>query len=366
MTEWENDADHVTITAMRGLRVDPMQVLERAEPQVGFRVGPELMLETLDERVRVRRSLDGELSVGVAEHLELERGDVIWRGRAGWVIDSGPTWREPTVEARAIERWDEVGPWGVLADRLLDHGDALGARLSAALGQRSSRPIAPHTWIGASWHHGVLRRVAITRPEWAAAVPWREALLELLVSPFTRFLEELALDLPRLEPDATADELLALGTELLALPWPRWLTRLHFGTTEALTLLPPQRLLDEAPRLPRTSLFRGGDRAELVLETASDLLAVEGLTPGGTPLAEGLRVRVFPSKVLFEKPAWPRYDSWPSWDFAFHEGRWFLSWRHGAPRSDEVKINGMEFFTACLVPGDRIEIGPLTLRFDLR
>ncbi len=351
------------------LALDPPSVTVGVVEDEGVRISrgeQGVVLETRGSSVRVRRSLAREIVVPAETRFQLEPGDVLWREGLGRLIDDEATARAEDLEVAAVSSWGDEAAWGVLGDWLLDRGDRLGERITHALGRRSWRPLAPHTWIGATWRHGVLQRVAITRPEWATNVPWREALLEILVAREARFLEELSLDLARLEPEATVDELHALSSSLLALPWPRWLRRLHFGVAAGLSRFPPGELLDRVPRLPHADLFGRGERAQLVLESASDRAALEGLERDRTPLADGFRVRVFPSKVLFERPVWPRYDSWPSWDFAFHDGRWFLSWRHGAPRSDEVKINGMEFFNACLVPGDRIEIGEqVTLRFEL-
>lgn len=325
------------------------------------------VLETTGAVVSVRRRLSQEVMVPRQTRYLLEDGDVLWGPGDGLVLEPEPTHREPDLERRAVDDWNHTAHWGVLADRLLDHGDPLGERISSALGETTATPLSPHTWVGTNWRHGVLRRAAITRPEWASRVPWREALLEILCSRSSRFLEELSIDLPRLEPDATPLELTAVARDLLALPWPPWLVRLHFGVlADPPLLVTPQTLIEHRPRLSRAPLFQRADRARLTLESVTDAFQVEGVTADALELDEGLRVRVFPNKVLFERPVWPRYDSWPSWDFAFHDGRWFLMWRHGAPRSDDVKINGMEFFNAALVPGDRIEVMErLVMRFEL-
>ncbi|MCA2979750.1 MAG: hypothetical protein INH37_15865, partial [Myxococcaceae bacterium] len=43
-----------------------------------------------------------------------------------------------------------------------------------------------------------------------------------------------------------------------------------------------------------------------------------------------------------------------------------LTWRHGAPRSDDIKVNGLDAFNVALLPGDRVEVlGALVLRFEL-
>lgn len=325
------------------------------------------IVETTGELLSVRRRLQQEILVPRETRFLLEEGDVLWSRGAGAVLRTEPVHREPSVERVAVDDWGQTGAWGVLSDRLLDHGDPLGERMTASLGLRASTPLAPHTWIGAAWRHGVLQRLSLSRPEWASQVPWRQALLEILVSRPARFLDELAIDLPRLEPEASATELLELGRELLTLPLPTWLSRLHFGALpNAPALLIPEPVLQRHPRLSRTPLFRAGERARLVLESASDLITVDGLEHDRLELTESLRVRVFPTRVLFERPQWPRYDSWPSWDFALHEGRWFITWRHGAPRSDELRVNGMEFFNAALVPGDRLEIMQrVVLRFEV-
>lgn len=347
---------------MRRLRLDELVIDERGEAE-GFVVRGDRL--TSDHTLRVRRLEAPETVVPPGSEFGLEDGDVIWRDSEAWLFEQAPCVREEALERSAVDDWNDGAHWGVLADRLLDHGDPLGAAISAALGQRSSRPIAAHPWVGAHWRHGVLQRLSMGRPEWAHRPDWRSALLELLVARQARFLEEISLDLPRLEPELNEVQLAAVARQLMTLPWPRWLARLHFGVG-TLTVVTDQALHQNAPRLARGPLFLAGARGRLVLETASDALALEGLPSGGLALAEGLRVRVFPSKVLFERPSWPRYDSWPSWDFGFHEGRWFLSWRHGAPRSDELKINGMEFFNACLAHGDRIEIGEhVALRVEL-
>ncbi len=349
----------LSITPLGELRARDLRVL-RAEH--GW------LLETTGATVSVRRRLIQEVMVPAQTRYLLEDGDVLWAGHEGFALLPEPEHREPELERRAVDDWSHTAHWGVLADRLLDQGDPLGERISASLGQRSNRALSPHTWLGTSWQHGLLRRVAITRPEWATGVPWREALLEVLVSRDARFLEELAIDLPRLEPTVSLEELMRIARQLLTLPFPRWLTRLHFGVLpEAPALVTPQELHEVMPRLIRGPLFQSTANAQLVLESTSDVFAVEGLDAETIELTEGLRVRVFPRKVLFERPIWPRYDSWPSWDFAFHEGRWFLTWRHGAPRSDDLRINGMEFFNAALVPGDRISVMEhLVLRFEPR
>ena len=349
------------------LSVTPLSEIQSPDLRV-IRAEHGWLLETTGATVSVRRRLTQEVMVPAQTRYLLEDGDVLWTSREAFALSPEPDHRDPELERRAVDDWSHTAHWGVLADRLLDQGDPLGERISASLGQRTHTPIAPHTWMGTTWHHGVLRRVAITRPEWAAGVPWREALLEVLVSRDARFLEELALDLPRLEPDASSTELTTLARELLTLPLPRWLTHLHFGVLPTATaLVTPQALHDRTPRLVRGPLFQSTEHARLVVESTSDVFAVEGLESQTIELTEGLRVRVFPRKVLFERPIWPRYDSWPSWDFAFHEGRWFLTWRHGAPRSDDLRINGMEFFNAALVPGDRIAVMEhLVLRFEAR
>lgn len=354
------------------LGLAPLSITPLAEPRAqDFRViraEHGWLLEATGSTVSVRRRLQQEVMVPRQTRYLLEDGDVLWGPAAdGLLIAPEPEHREPELERRAVDDWDHTAHWGVLADRLLDHGDPLGERISSSLGQRAATPLAPHTWLGTHWRHGVLRRVFISRPEWAGRVPWREALVEVLCARTSRFLEEVSLDLPRLEPDATAAELTHLARELLALPWPRWLTRLHFGLLAAPpAVVTPQPLLDACPRLARAPLFHRADRARLVVESATDALALEGFDGASLELAEALRLRVFPKKVLFERPQWPRYDSWPSWDFAFHDGRWFLMWRHGAPRSDDVKLNGMEFFNAALVAGDRVEVmEQLVLRFEV-
>ncbi|MBL8921643.1 MAG: hypothetical protein JNJ54_22470 [Myxococcaceae bacterium] len=355
----------------RALGLAPLSIAPLAEPRPdSFRVVRAehgWLLETSGEVVSVRRRLQQEVMVPRQTRSLLEDGDVLWGSRDGLLIAPEPEHREPALERRAVENWDHTAHWGVLADHLLDHGDPLGEQISAALGRRSATPLSPHTWLGTHWRHGVLRRVFISRPEWAGRVPWREALLEVLCARSGRFLEEVSIDLPRLEPEATAAELAPLAHELLTLPWPRWLTRLDFGLMSTPpNVATPQRLLEERPRLARGALFHRADHARLVLEAGSDAFALDGLRGDSLDLAEGLRLRVFPKKVLFERPQWPRYDSWPSWDFAFHDGRWFVAWRHGAPRSDDVKLNGMEFFNAALVPGDRVEIMEhLVLRFEV-
>ncbi|MBE2249067.1 MAG: hypothetical protein IAE78_05900 [Myxococcus sp.] len=349
------------------LSITPLAALDPKGLRV-FRAEHGWLLETDGAQVSVRRRLGSEVLVPAQSRYQLEDGDVLWSPVGGAHLEAAPTHRELELERRAVDEWERSAHWAVLADRLLDHGDPLGGQLTAQLGHRAATPLSPHTWVGTHWRHGVLRRVSITRPEWAHAVAWREALLEVLVSREARFLEELSLDLPRLEPDASAAELTALSNDLLTLPFPRWLTRLHFGVMpEPPPLVTPQALHERTPRLARAPLFRRTERARLVVEQTSDAIALEGFDGDGLELAEGLRVRVFPRKVRFERPVWPRYDSWPSWDFAFHDGRWFLTWRHGAPRSDELKINGMEFFNAALVPGDRLELMEhLVLRFEPR
>lgn len=354
----------------RALGLAPMSITPTAEPPSRefhvIRAEHGWLLETTGAVVSVRRRLQQEVMVPRQTRYLLEDGDVLWGPTMGLHLEPEPTHRDAALERRAVDDWEHTAHWGVLADHLLDHGDPLGERISASLGQTAATPIAPHTWLGTHWRHGVLRRAFVSRPEWAARMPWREALLELLCARTSRFLEEVSIDLPRLEPEASPGELAALARELLTLPWPRWLTRLHFGIHPAPPMLTlPQPMLDERPRLARAPLFQNAERARLVLERATDAIALEGVEGGVLELAESLRLRVFPRKVLFERPAWPRYDSWPSWDFAFHEGRWFLMWRHGAPRSDDVKLNGMEFFNAALVPGDRVEIMEhLVLRFE--
>ncbi len=349
------------------LSVTPIEEFRSSDFRV-IRAEHGWLLETTGATVSVRRRLTQEVMVPAQTRYLIEDGDVLWAGPHGFALSPEPEHREPELERRAVDDWSHSAHWGVLADRLLDQGDPLGERISGSLGQRTHTPISPHTWLGTSWQHGLLRRVAITRPEWASGVPWREALLEVLVSRDARFLEELALDLPRLEPDASLDELSTLARELLGLPFPRWLTRLHFGVLPAApALVTPQALHEVSPRLVRGPLFQSTEHARLVLESTSDAFEVEGFGTENLELTEGLRVRVFPRKVLFERPIWPRYDSWPSWDFAFHDGRWFLTWRHGAPRSDDLRINGMEFFNAALVPGDRISVMEhLVLRFEPR
>lgn len=317
------------------------------------------VLSTSGAAVTVRRRLEQEVLVPKQTRFLLEEGDVLWAHARALVLSTAPEHREPELERQAVSAWESAAPWSVLADRLLEHGDPLGELITA--GARSTRPLAPHTWVGTEWRHGLLRRVCLGRPEWMTEVPWREALLEILSSRASRFLEEISLDLSRIEPEANAKN---LALELLQLPWPRWLVRLRFGVANEVMVVPPS-VIDRSPQLERAPLFSAGERARLVLERVADDLEVEGLSHDAVELAEGLRLRVFPNRVLLERPAWPRYDSWPSWDFAFHDGRWFMTWRHGAPRSDEVRINGMEFFNAALAPGDRLEVMQrLGLRFE--
>lgn len=348
------------------LGVEPLEDLTVDGPRL-VRAEHGWILETTGELVSVRRRLQEEILVPTQTRFLLEDGDVLWSGGRGLALLTEPVHREPEVEALALADWLRPAPWGVLADRLLDHGDPLGERVSATLGRRTTTPLAPHTWIGATWRHGVLQRVSLSRPEWAAQVPWRQALLELLVARASRFLEELAIDLPRLEPELSPTELASLAREVLALPLPRWLQTLHFGVhPEAPALLVPEAVLTSQPRLRRGPLFTSSTRARLVLEAGSDGVSLEGLDGDRLELTESLRIRVFPTRVRFERPQWPRYDSWPSWDFALHEGRWFLTWRHGAPRSDELRVNGMEFFNLALVPGDRLELMQrVVLRFEV-
>jgi hypothetical protein len=322
-----------------------------------------LLLETTGLPISVRRRLSQEILVPRATRFLLEDDDVLWGPGGGLAVRSEPEHRSEHLEGRAVEDWSHAAHFGVLADHLLDHGDPLGERIAAQLGRRTNTPVAPHTWIGTDWHHGLLRRISVSRPEWTAAVPWRQALLEVLASRAARFLDEVAIDLPRLEPDS---DLPRLARELFALPWPRWVSRLHFGLVAAPPMVvPPAELRERLPRLGHGPLFDSAEHGRLLVESAADTLELEGLDAGAIELREGLRIRVFPRKVLLERPSWPRYDSWPSWDFAFHDGRWFLTWRHGAPRSDDVRINGMEFFNAALVPGDRVEVlEQLVLRFE--
>jgi hypothetical protein len=348
------------------LAVSPLSVTPSEEPRLAdarvARGEHGHFLETSGVPVSVRRHLAQEILVPRATRFLLEDDDVLWGPGGGLALRLGWEHRDDGLERRAVDDWANTAHFGVLADHLLDHGDPLGERIAAGLGTRSSHPIGPHTWIGTEWRHGLLRRVSLNRPEWSAAVPWRQALLELLSSRAARFLEEIALDLPRLEPGG---DLSALAAELLALPWPRWLKRLHFGLLPQPPAMVGASLLGERhPRLSASPLFASAERGTLVLESISDAVTLEGLD-ATLALHEGTRIRVFPRKVLFERPTWPRYDSWPSWDFAFHDGRWFLTWRHGAPRSDDVRINGMEFFNAALLPGDRIEVlEQLVLRFE--
>jgi hypothetical protein len=329
----------------------------------GFRLlGRSLTTEA--NAVTVRRSLSQEVMVPPATTYELEDGDVVWSGADGWAIDLAPSVRDDALEQRAVSAWNDTAHWGVLADRLLDHGDPLGASISQALGRRSTHPLSPHTWVGVEWQHGVLRRAAFGRPEWTHTANWREAVLEVLMARQARFLEEVSIDLPRLDA-ADPGSLRDTASTLLGLPWPRWLQRLHLGASATLSMLAPEALHQTAPRLERAPLFRAGDTGRLIVESVSDGLVIDGIPGDALPIAEGLRVRVLPGRVVVERPSWPRYDSWPSWDFGFHDGRWFLAWRHGAPRSDEIRINGMEFFNACLVHGDRIQISEqLVLRVE--
>jgi hypothetical protein len=207
----------------------------------------------------------------------------------------------------------------------------------------------------------LLQRVALGRPDWAGAVSWREALLEIMCSRRARFLEEVAIDLHR---HVRAGAISDVAAQLVTLPWPRWLTRLHLGDANEAVLLPIS-IGVRCPRFDVAPLFRSTERARLVLESIADTMTVEGLETGCVTLHQGLRMRVFPRKVLFERPTWPRFDSWPSWDFSFQSGRWFLSWRHGAPKSDDVKLNGMDFFHTALLAGDRIEVAErVVLRFE--
>jgi hypothetical protein len=354
------------------LSLSPPSITEVAEPtHQDFRVVRAehgFVLETTGTGVSVRRRLLHEVLVPRQTRFLLEDGDVIWGPRSALLLNPARSYVDLAHERQAVEHFDESGPWGVLSDAMLEHADPLGDRISSALGTRTTTPIAPHTWIGTDWRHGVLRRVVLTRPEWAAQVSWREAVLELLGCRAARFLEEVVVDLPRLEPDLGRSELAALAGELLALPWPRWLKRLHFGVlADAPATVTPQALHERLPRLERGPLFSSTEAARLVIETATESFTVEGFVNGASlPLTEGLRLRVFPKRALFESPQWPRYDSWPSWDFVLHQGRWFLCWRHGAPRSDEVKLNGMEFFNAPLLSGDRIEVMQhFAVRFEL-
>jgi hypothetical protein len=350
----------------RLLEASPLRLLPSDQPRLPdarlVRTEHGLLVETSGLPISVRRGLGQEVLVPRATRFQLQDEDVLWGPLGGLALVLAPEHRDEVLERRAVEDWGHTAHFAVLADHLLDHGDTLGERIAANLGRRSSHPIGPHTWIGTEWRHGLLRRVALSRPEWSPAVPWRQALLEVLASRAARFLEEVSLDLPRLEPDS---ELSGLARELLELPWPRWLVRLHFGLCANPPTLSTASLEAGQPRLRHAPLFESAERGRLVLESATDGLELEGLASGALDLHEGTRIRVFPRKVLFERPTWPRYDSWPSWDFAFHDGRWFLTWRHGAPRSDDVRINGMEFFNAALLPGDRVEVlSQLVLRFE--
>ncbi|MCA3011688.1 MAG: hypothetical protein INH41_04730 [Myxococcaceae bacterium] len=350
------------------IRAAPLSVTLGPEPRFadGRLVRGEhgLFLETSGAAVSVRRRFSHEIIVPRASRFLLEDGDVLWGPTGGLGVRLAPEHRDDASERRSVEAWQHPASFAVLADQLLDLGDPLGERIAASLGRRASAPLGPHGWVGAEWRHGLLRRVSMSRPEWPGVVPWRQALLELLVSREARFLEELTIDLPRLEPDA---DLLALAHEVLELPWPRWLTRLQLGVVaRPLALEAPPAVRQHLTRLRGGSLFSWGARARLVIESAEDALAIEGLDDGAVDLHEAARIRVFPKKVRIERPTWPRYDSWPSWDFTFHDERWFLTWRHGAPRSDDIKVNGLDAFNVALLPGDRVEVlGALVLRFEL-
>lgn len=257
--------------------------------------------------------------------------------------------REPVVARdadleRAIVETDDPRVWSVYADRLLEQGDPLGARLAMPRADDDARWLGPLAGLSGrgelsvGWAHGlprtaVLRSVSGSRAE----LSWDGRLTLLQRHREFRFLRELVLDLGSFSRDALTPALLvaafdALDGSLAALE------RLQVGPATASLSAPEVIAAASAvkarhPRLARASeLLLPWRPASLEVLAVPPDVALEDAAPRAlvTPFRVGpegaqLVVRAAPPGVdftlRFENDRW-RFESAPATQRVFrHNGR---------------------------------------------
>ncbi|MBL8953908.1 MAG: FHA domain-containing protein [Myxococcaceae bacterium] len=183
--------------------------------------GPRLLLRVLQNlyglyvnAVMVRT--DTELKAG--DRLQLA-GGVDLEVKA---VDPRPPFvlAHPQLVAAIEDDPGDDGRWRVFADRLLDVGDPLGARMATGSGgsrRDAARELAPLATeltdgnLAVEWRFGFARRAVLRAVEhWVYRWPWQWSLQRLLVHPLFHWLEELEVDLASFGKDAaTSDHLIA-------------------------------------------------------------------------------------------------------------------------------------------------------------
>ncbi len=241
----------------------------------------------------------------------------------------------------------------VLKDALLEEGHPLGERLSP----QRTRLITEHGCVSAELTYGWITTLQV-RP--FAAIPsggfdWRVALLLWLARPEAAFLRRVFVDIAELEPQWNDSQTEACATALATFAWPSSLESLSIGCR-------PQKKPSEYPSFVR---FLGGFSARLALVKMAHGVGIDGVAEASPfELQPNSRLSWSPNGTRLHLTQSPYFDRWPSWDFVWSDERWRLSWRHGMPRSSEVKVSGLEFSHLALLPEDEIQVEPgVTLRF---
>jgi hypothetical protein len=242
------------------------------------------------------------------------------------------------------------GYW-LLKDLMLECEHPLAERLSKAPQQW----VLENGYLAVELTYGWVTRLHV-RP--FAHLPrvdadWRAQLLCWLAKPESLFLKQVFIDLKELEPHASKQQRESDGTALATFPWPAQVEYVSLGCES-----------DGRSAWPRVRRL-GAEQATIELVSAPTDVHLDGVSAGHPfRLRHNSRLSWSPNTLKLHLAQAPYFDRWPSWDFVFEHGRWRLVWRHGMPRSTEVKVSGLEFLNLALLDGDEIEVEPnIVLRF---
>jgi uncharacterized protein (TIGR02996 family) len=299
-------------------------------------------------------------------------GDVIGFGGVWLTYQTDLPAEDPALIEAIAANPEAEEPWLVYGDQLQEHGDPLGERIARA---RAGGRLDHQPWLGPlwelfvtgglelDWHLGFARRATIRSVAGRLSPDWRATAATLFNLRVGKFVREVVIDLPRLEPGSSA-ELPASIAEAQ-----RWFATLpstpeslgalslgyHLAPRAGTPVFALELLEQRLPRLKGTTVYTRATSARLRTLTVHDGTRLVGID-GVKPLTHDvLRVRRGLKNHLHLEapPGLPLLGEGNPCFFAMNEGRFTLV--AGRMRG-ELRVNQRVDSHYELLPGDLIEV----------
>lgn len=309
-------------------------------------------------------------------------GDVVQLGatRLRFQNDAPPD--DPRLLTAIAADPDDVGPWLVYADHLQELGDPLGERIARA---RAGDRLDHLPWLGplwdafvagaveVDWQLGFVRRATIRTVAGRLPIDWRAAVAALFNLRVGRFLRELTVDVPRLEPappHRVAEAVIDAQRFLASLPaLPSTLERVSLGyqviQPGGPSIPAVEELVQRVPRLVGAEVYRRAGLGRLSLLWQAEGTRLSGLADGRRTLTGTLRLRRGTKGQLhLESPPGIPFmaDGNPCY-VAFNDARVQLV---AGRMKGELRVNHRIDALYELLPGDLIEVqGVARFRFEV-